>query len=83
MHTDEDKTKITNVQKMFSKESASIRVHLWFQFFLSSLSAATCRLGMHHLAAVDVDRLAGDVPRVNGREENGHRRQLSRGLPAT
>ena len=37
---------------------------------------------MHHLAAINADRLAGDVRRVVRREEDRHRRDLRRRLPA-
>ena len=38
---------------------------------------------MHDLAAVNVDRLAGDVAGVLGCQENGHRRDILGRLPTS
>ena len=40
------------------------------------------RSRVHHLAAINVDRLSGDVARVIRGEKNGHRCKFRRCLPA-
>ena len=38
-------------------------------------------LPVHHVAAVDVDRLAGDLPGKRRRKKDNHRRDVLRRLP--
>ncbi len=55
----------------------------FFPCVFAFISSESRDLPVHHVAAVDVDRLAGDLPGKRRRKKDNHRRDVLRRLPVS